>query len=196
MSIFNQLSPSEVTNRITNAFSGDKNRRPSETEKLLARLDEASAVMGEVELLLDEIAKCEEKLDELDLALKHPAKKSRIPILRHVLNATSNTDEAEVKSQILAYRSMLAGLNGHLLQIVLHQCKDFLFLGDYLYPVAVSELKSYLSTGNAQTLEEALGLYEANLARWRSGTTEQGRVRRADEQARRMAKVLKEARTM
>lgn len=196
MSIFNQLSPSQVTNRITNAFSGDKNRRPSETEKLLARLDEASAVMGEVELLLDEIAKCEEKLDELDLALKHPAKKSRIPILRHFLNATSNTDAAEVKSQILAYRSMLAGLNGHLLQIVLHQCKDFLFLGNYLYPVAVSELKSYLSTGNAQTLEEALGLYEANLARWRSGSTEQNRVRRADEQARRMAKVLKEARTM
>ncbi len=196
MSIFNQLSPSQVTNRITNAFSGDKNRRPSETEKLLARLDEASAVMGEVELLLDEIAKCEEKLDELDLALKHPAKKSRIPILRHFLNATSNTDAAEVKSQILAYRSMLAGLNGHLLQIVLHQCKDFLFLGNYLYPVAVSELKSYLSTGKAQTLEEALGLYEANLARWRSGSTEQNRVRRADEQARRMAKVLKEARTM
>ncbi|MCD8126115.1 MAG: hypothetical protein LUD82_01145 [Clostridiales bacterium] len=196
MSIFNQLSPSQVTNRITNAFSGGKNCRPSETEKLLARLDEASAVMGEVELLLDEIAKCEEKLDELDLALKHPAKKSRIPILRHFLNATSNTDAAEVKSQILAYRSMLAGLNGHLLQIVLHQCKDFLFLGNYLYPVAVSELKSYLSTGNAQTLEEALGLYEANLARWRSGSTEQNRVRRADEQARRMAKVLKEARTM
>ncbi|MCD7917877.1 MAG: hypothetical protein LUF84_05415 [Clostridiales bacterium] len=196
MSIFNQLAPSEVTARITNAFSGDKNRRPSETEKLLTRMDEASAVMSEVELLLDEIAKCEEKLEELEQALKHPAKKSRIPILRHFLNATSNTDEAEVKSQILAYRSMLAGLNGHLLQIVLHQCKNLLFLGDYLYPVAVSELKDYFSTGKAQTLEEALGLYEANLARWRSGTTEQSKVRRVDDQARRMTKVLKEARTM
>ncbi|MCD8367160.1 MAG: hypothetical protein LUC48_03945 [Clostridiales bacterium] len=196
MNIFNQLAPSEVTTRITNAFSGDRNRRPSETEKLLARLDEASVVMSEVELLLDEIAKCEEKLDDLNLALKHPAKKSRIPLLRHFLNATSNTDEGEVKSQILAYRSMLAGLNGHLLQIVLHQCKDFQFLGDYLYPVAVSELKSYLSNGKAQTLEEALGLYEANLARWRSDAAEQGHVRRADDQAQRMAKVLKEARTM
>lgn len=166
--------------------------KPSETEKLIAQMDAASVVMSEVELLLEEIQKCEEKLAELEAARKAPGRASRIPVLRHILRA-GEPDKAELQSQITAYRSMLAGLNGHLLQIVLHQCKDFAFLGDYLYPVAVSELKASLTSGAAETLADAINLYETH---WRAGRVEQAAAKRKEFQEKRMAKVLHEARTM
>lgn len=170
--------------------------KPTETDKLKHTLDEASKVMSEVELLLEEIEKCEEKLSELEGLKRQPRKVSRIPILRHLLNASRDVETADLESQITAYRSILAGLNGHLLQIVLHQCKDYLFLGNYLYPVAVSELKNAITSGAAENLNEAIALYENTLARWTSSGTEQGTLKKQRYQATRMAKLLKEARTM
>lgn len=170
--------------------------KPTEAEKLLHTLDDASKVMSEVELLLEELDKCEEKLAELESLRSAPKRVSRIPILRHLLNASRDVETADLQGQISAYRSMLAGLNGHLLQIVLHQCKDYLFLGNYLYPIAVSELKSAISSGAAEDLNGAIALYESTLARWTESQTEQGKLKKQQAQARRMEKVLREARTM
>lgn len=171
-------------------------RKPTEAETLLHTLDDASVVMSEVELLLDEMHKCREKLAELESLREQPRKKSRIPILRHLVNASQDVETADLQSQISAYRSMLAGLRGHLLQIVLHQCKPFLFLGDHLYPIAVSELKKSLSSGAAETLQEAIDGYEAMLARWREDKAEQGRLKKQEAEAREMAEILREARLM
>lgn len=170
--------------------------KPTEAEKLLHTLDDASKVMSEVELLLEELDKCEEKLAELEALRNAPKRVSRIPILRHLLNASRDVETADLQGQISAYRSMLAGLNGHLLQIVLHQCKDYLFLGNYLYPIAVSELKNAISSGAAENLNGAIALYENTLARWTESQTEQGKLKKQQAQARRMEKVLREARTM
>lgn len=185
-----QTIPKIITQRVGALLPKWK---PSETEKLIAQMDAASVVMSEVELLLEEIQKCEEKLVELEAAQKAPSRASRIPVLRHIVNAAGRGDKEELKSQVTAYRSMLAGLNGHLLQIVLHQCKDFAFLGDYLYPVAVSELKASLTSGAAETLADAINLYET---RWRAGRVEQAAAKKKEFQAKRMAKILHEARTM
>lgn len=170
--------------------------KPTEAEKLLHTLDDASKVMSEVELLLDEIETCEGKLAELEALKKAPRRASRIPILRHLVNASQNVETADLQGQISAYRSILAGLNGHLLQIVLHQCRDFLFLGNYLYPIAVSELKSSLASGAAEDLSGAITLYEATLARWSETQSEQGRLKKQRTQAARMAKVLKDVKNL
>lgn len=171
-------------------------RKPTEAETLLHTLDDATPVMSEVELLLEEMHKCREKLAELEALRDAPRKASRIPVLRHLVNASRNVETADLQSQISAYRSMLAGLKGHLLQIVLHQCRSFLFLGDYLYPIAVSELKKALASGAAETLQEAIDEYEATLARWRENKAEQGRLKKQEAQAREMAEILREAKFM
>lgn len=171
-------------------------RKPTEAETLLHTLDDASVVMSEVELILEEMHKCREKLAELEALRSEPRKRSRVPILRHLVNASRDVETADLQSQIAAYRSMLAGLRGHLLQIVLHQCKPFLFLGDYLYPIAVSELKKALSTGAAENLQEAIAEYETTLARWRGNRSEQGRLKKQKVEAREMADILREARLM
>jgi hypothetical protein len=171
--------------------------KPGETEKLIHQLDKASSVMYEVELLLEEISKCESKLEELETLRKAPPKKrTRIPLVGRLFQPSEEALKAELTDQITAYRSMLAGLNGHLLQIVLHQCKEFQFLGSYLYPVAVSELKQLISTGAAETLPDAIQLYEDSLARRRGDPAGQAFLRKQEDQAKRMAKVLKEAHTM
>ncbi|MCD7822247.1 MAG: hypothetical protein LUG64_08575 [Clostridiales bacterium] len=160
----------------------------SELMALNRQMDKVTPVMEELELLMDEYQVCDQKLRELNDHLAHPSPAARLPI---VAQLTRQPDPAELKSQIAAYSTMRAGVEGHMLQLVRHQCKDFSFLGSYLYPVAVGEISRYLEDGAAEDLHTAIGLYEDQLERWRETGSEGERLRKAQWQAEYMAKLLK-----
>lgn len=162
--------------------------KKSELETLIHQLDKAVPVMEEMELLMEEKFLCEQKLRELQYQLDHPPKTAKLPLVSKIMKVSS---PAELRSQMAAYRSMEAGLEGHMLQLVMHQCRDFSFLGNYLYPVAVGELVRILENGFADNLHDAIGLYEDQLERWRNSDTKFEVLRKAQMQAEYMEKLLK-----
>ncbi|MCD7837822.1 MAG: hypothetical protein LUG65_02775, partial [Clostridiales bacterium] len=125
---------------------------------------------------------------ELNDRLEHPSPAARLP---SVAQRPRQPDPAELKSQLAAYRTMRAGVEGHMLQLVRHQCKDFTFLGSYLYPVAVGEISRYLEDGVAEDLHTAIGLFEDQLERWRETGSEGEQLRKAQWQAEYMGRLLK-----
>lgn len=182
MKFFEKFTFPKVRETFTNLS------KKSELESLIRQLDKAVPIMEEMELLMEEKFLCEHKLRELQYQLDHPSKTAKIPLVSHIMKVSS---PAEIRSQIAAYRSMEAGLEGHMLQLAMRQCKDFAFLGNYLYPVAVGEIVRVLEDGSADNLHDAIGLYEAQLERWRNSETKFEVLRKAQMQAEYMEKLLK-----
>lgn len=182
MKFLNKLSFPKVWEALAAAS------KRSELDALTRKLDKAVPIMEEMELLMEEKFLCDEKLREIRYRLEHPSKTTKIPLVSQIIKATSPD---ELKSQMAAYRTMQAGLDGHMLQLVMHQCKDLMFLGTYLYPVAVGEIVRSLEDGAADSLHDAIGLYENQLERWRSSGINAELLRKAQMQSEYMEKLIK-----
>lgn len=161
----------------------------TEQDTIIRQLNQAAPMMEELALLMEEKTVCHHKLRELQYKLDHPVKAAKVPLISCLCKGSTSD---ELKNQIAAYRSMEAEIDGHMFQLVLHQYKKLRFLGTYFYPVAVTELTRFLEDGTAKNLHEAIGLYEAELERWRSSGANSGMLKKAHIQAKYMDQVLKE----
>lgn len=161
----------------------------TEQDNLIRQLNQAAPMMEELALLMEEKTVCHHKLRELKYKLDHPVKAAKVPLVACLCKGSTSD---ELKNQIAAYRSMEAGIDGHMYQLVLHQYKKLSVLGAYFYPVAVTEITRFLEDGTAENLHDAIGLYEEELERWRSSGSNAGMLKKARAQAEYMEKVLTE----
>lgn len=161
-----------------------------ECERALKRLRGARQSLDEIELLLEEKALCERKLEELQYRLDRVSSAAELPVVARLLKQEARTED--LQQQMAAYRSMRTGLEVHLFQLLLRERKRLGMLGRYFYPVAAEELELILASGEAESLHDAIRLYEEELERWRTSPQQAERLKRACQQAEQMEELLEQ----